>query len=317
MGTFTKSIQRSWSRHFVGQVSAILILTITYATALFTVLSAVTLKEAMFRWGKIGQATVYLQPEISESQKNQILTTLSSKKFIKNVKYISPKQSAIQFEEKYQKLLPKENVEGSFSEFFPSSIYVELAEPIKSAANAEQIERFSFSLKEQFAFVEEVSFGQTWIYKYTRVIEFFEDISLWIGFTLLLASLFVTSNVLKSVLYSRKEELEILEMVGATPLWVFGPHILNCCLLSGISLFFALLLNSYAFSSIAQVFQSTFEQIVWTQNFASTQYLFLMFSALFILLSVFLVNIFGVRGLRSRDPQRRQKKNIYRRKLSL
>jgi|GEM_PF-4732266 len=298
MGSFFRGIRRNWSKHFISQITAIFILSITYGTALFTVFSSVSIKEAIYTWGKVGEATVYLKAEVPDGKIETIRTSIGQRPFIKKVEYISPKASAENFKVKYQGLFPTEVKKDNLSPFFPSSFHIHLRRAISTEAGAQSMKRFGIALKSQFSEVEEVSFGQTWLYRYTKVLDLFENIALWVGVILLIASLFVTSNVLRTVLYSRKQEIEILEMVGATPFWIFAPHVLNALFICSVSFLCALLINSYVFAVASKELSVAFDQLILQKFGLVSHPILLLIMSSGLLIAVFCSTLITVHGLK-------------------
>ncbi|ACL06313.1 protein of unknown function DUF214 [Desulfatibacillum aliphaticivorans] len=68
----------------------------------------------------------------------------------------------------------------------------------------------------KIAGVDEVNFGQAWLEKFSMVAELSRAAAIAIGFLLMAAALSITANTIRLVLYNRRDEIKIMELVGAT-----------------------------------------------------------------------------------------------------
>jgi len=75
--------------------------------------------------------------------------------------------------------------------------------------------------------VDEVQYSQEWIDRIQTVMGAVEIVGLVFGGLLFLAALFIVTNTIKLTIYSRKEEIEILKLVGATNGFVKTPFLIE------------------------------------------------------------------------------------------
>jgi cell division transport system permease protein len=75
--------------------------------------------------------------------------------------------------------------------------------------------------------VDEVQYSQDWIDRIHAVMGVIEMVGLVFGGLLFLAALFIVTNTIKLTIYSRKDEIEILKLVGATNGFVKAPFLIE------------------------------------------------------------------------------------------
>lgn len=93
--------------------------------------------------------------------------------------------------------------------------------------------------------VEDVQFSREWVEKFSALLRFIELAALTIGVFLAAATLFIISNTIRLAVYARKDEIEIMKLVGASDTYIKMPFMLEGVfqgLLGGV-LAFALLLS--------------------------------------------------------------------------
>ena len=80
---------------------------------------------------------------------------------------------------------------------------------------------------ERIGAVDEVQYSQEWVKKIQDVINSVKIIGLVLAGLLFLAALFIITNTIKLTIFSRKDEIEILKLVGATNWFVKAPFLIE------------------------------------------------------------------------------------------
>jgi len=80
---------------------------------------------------------------------------------------------------------------------------------------------------EEITVVDEVHYSQEWIKRFRVIMEAIKIVGMIFGGLLFLAALFIITNTIKLTIYSRKEEIEILKLVGATNRFVKIPFMIE------------------------------------------------------------------------------------------
>jgi cell division transport system permease protein len=83
------------------------------------------------------------------------------------------------------------------------------------------------ALLKRIPLIKEVQYGEEWVKRFTTFMNFMRLVGALLGGFLVLAVIFIVSNTIKLTIYSRKEELELLGLVGATRLFIKAPFLIE------------------------------------------------------------------------------------------
>jgi cell division transport system permease protein len=75
--------------------------------------------------------------------------------------------------------------------------------------------------------VEEIAGGETWIEGYGRALQLVRSAGLGLGVVLALATLLIITNTIRLAVYARRDELEILALVGASRTFLRVPFLIE------------------------------------------------------------------------------------------
>lgn len=215
-----KEFKRSWSQHFIVQLSTLMVLTATF-TVIFSVFSLLgNLKSVLSKWGKDIQVTVFLEEELSKENLSEIEQSLRSLNDFTSVQYINKTEARNRFVKQMPGFAKDVVQDADFSNPFPAS-YQLGGLPSKKINQLPDLAKKISSING----VEDVSYGQEWVDNYSGFLASIAQSGWFLILTLTLGSLFVISNSVRVALSQRREEIEILELVGATPAMIRAPYV--------------------------------------------------------------------------------------------
>jgi len=75
--------------------------------------------------------------------------------------------------------------------------------------------------------VEELGYGSEWLERYASVLDLMRGLAVGIGAVLVLATLLIVGSTIRLAVHARREELEILDLVGASRAFIATPFLLE------------------------------------------------------------------------------------------
>lgn len=202
-------------------------------------------------WKKGVRIMVYLEQGTADAQRLDTRYRLQTVAGIQRIRFIS-KADALE--------LMKQRMQGQTSLLenlrenpLPDAFEVEL---VAASNTPEKIEFLAQRIK-GLPSVADVEYGQQWIERFATFFNLFKLAGYGMGALFFMATVFITANTIRLVLYSRREEIHIMRLVGATDHFIKLPFYFEGLLqgllgsLIGVGLLFA------AFSAIGEQFQET------------------------------------------------------------
>ena len=179
-------------------------------------------------WRKGIRVLVYLEPQATEANRLDLRYQIQQIENVQEIHFISKETALNRLKDqmKNHSSLLENLKENPLPDAFEIRIIDASRELTKVAALAEKIE----SLPQ----VEEVEYGQHWIAKFSHIINIFKFIGYAMGGLFLFATLFIIANTIRLVLYSRKEEIEIMRLVGSNDRFIKTPFYIEGLILSAL-----------------------------------------------------------------------------------
>ena len=185
-------------------------------------------------WGGSMNISVYLAEGVSKNQLQEIEQFLKRQPSVMKYRFVSKEEALQEFKEA---LGPQSKLLSALtSNPLPASFEVQLkSDTHQSALLKELVARL-----EKLTGVHEVQYSEAWIRKFKDILDLVKVIGFIAGGLLALGALFIVTNTIKLTIYSRKEEIEILKLVGATDWFVKAPFIIEGMIQGTVSALVAL-----------------------------------------------------------------------------
>jgi cell division transport system permease protein len=212
----------------------------------FTVFSISLLAQQNFyrqlaQWGDSVKVSVYLKEEALPADASRVEKFLAETGAFSDVRFISKDEALERFKRRMSQHLPGLLTDLESNNPLPTSLEAVIKGGLGGGYKFDDLLGLVNQVK-GLAHVDEVSYGQGWIENYASLLKVFSTTTAVFLFTLLAGSLFVVGNSIRNSVNQRREEIEILELCGATRAMIMWPFVFEGLLMGLFSSVTALLI---------------------------------------------------------------------------
>ena len=182
------------------------------------------------------KVTVYFRDAATPEAMADLRGQLSDDPAVAGVEFLSREQAMTVFRKRF----PSEErlLNGLGENPFPASLIVKIGPRFRtSQAVADLVHRL-----QALPAVEEVLYNQDWIENLAAGLRYLRLLGLLVGTVLALSMVTILANTIRLTLYARREEIEILRLIGATPGFIKTPFLVEGGVLGGLGAGCSLLL---------------------------------------------------------------------------
>jgi len=211
------------------------------------------------RWISSVRMTAFLENSATPEDAQRIAAEFTKRPLVTGAFYVTQQEA----EDRFLGNFPgsKNILEGLPKNPLPSSLELELNPENIDIASLEQLASDMEKLPE----VEEALYGRELFSKLTAFVSILRLMGLMIGLALVVATLFLTANTIRLSLYARREEIGILQLVGATRWFIRWPYLIEGLLQGFLGAAFSILITWLLFRAslgpLADVLTGPFGQI--------------------------------------------------------
>ena len=213
---YKRAIQDIRDHKFLNTVTVITIaisILIVSAFALFFV----NANEIINSWKKGIKIMVYLKSDTPETTISELIQKIQLMEGIQNVRFISKNEA---FQELKKQMRRQSSLFENLKENpLPDAFEIQLK---GSFQNQEKVEMLATKI-ESLSQVDEVEYGQRWLEQFTNFFNLLRFSGYALGGLFFMAALLIVANTSRLVLYSRRDEVEIMRLVGATDSFIKAP----------------------------------------------------------------------------------------------
>jgi cell division transport system permease protein len=225
-----------------------LLSTATIALALFVLgaflLVTTNLERLGAEWSRSAELSVYLTDDVTPDQRRAIEVVLAPGNLIASRDYLSKIDALARFKQTFGDLAS--TIDGLGNNPLPASIEVRLQ---PGAGVAESVEALSAKVRGMPG-VADVRYDRQWLTRLLSAVVVIRGVGLALAAVLTFAAALTVANVVRLGLYARRDELEIMQLVGAPQAYIRGPFVMEGVLQGGIGALLALLVLGVAFFAL-------------------------------------------------------------------
>jgi cell division transport system permease protein len=179
---------------------------------------------------------VYLHDNLSASGISDLQRRLKTEPEVASLVYVSKEQALADFRDQF----PSEQhlLQGLGENPLPASFVVTLGPSFRSSDSVKRWAERTNALPG----VAQIQYSRDWIDNLATVVGYLELAAIAVGSLLSAASVTIIANTIRLTLYARREEIEIMRLIGATGAFIKIPYLLEGAVLGALGATLALVL---------------------------------------------------------------------------
>ncbi|MCB1197337.1 MAG: permease-like cell division protein FtsX [Deltaproteobacteria bacterium] len=261
-----RRMQENPRQHFL----AIFTITICFFLVGSGLMGFYQIKRSLNQMKHLQWVYVYIDTPLDQHQQSNFINQHCAKKWVDLCRYVSAEKAKKLFLGQYPDM--KSSLQALGENPFPVSFEIRLAENLD---DRDQLQDWLNQLK-KINGVSEVDDGGQWLSQWIDLILFLDAMTYVLMILVGIMILGLVSNTIRLLMFSKKDEIGILQLVGATPSMIRTPLLLNAALYGLLGSMLALVflyigylrLNHYistnfsALLSHSFMFMSVFDQVL-------------------------------------------------------
>ncbi len=194
---------------------------------------------------------VYFTLNAEEPSVLELKKTIEQLPEVDKVEYVSRDQALANFKEKWKNnTLILQGLDEIGSNPFPAVLNIKAKEPSQYAGIADYLESKSSSAQGGTNIIDKVNYNQNKLVidRLGRIIPIVQKAGLILAAILVLVGVIITFNTVRLIIYTAKDEISVMKLVGASNSYIRGPFVMSgimCGLVSGILTLGVLALFAY------------------------------------------------------------------------
>lgn len=198
-----------------GVIAAALVLLGMFA------LVVVNLQSLVAGWQQDVHVSAYFQPSLGAEDWAEAKSEIAGRVEVDEVALVSPEEAATWMTER----MPE--VGAVVAELGPSALPASLEITLRAEhRGAAAMDAFAESLAASGRFAE-VDYGREWVARAASFLDLLGMLGVALGVIIAVAALFLVGNTINLVVLARRDELEILRLVGASDSYILGPFVVE------------------------------------------------------------------------------------------
>jgi len=167
-------------------------------------------------WNQGGRVIIYLNNDFTQDMLPGLKAQINTLTQTDTMTYISKAQAL-------DKLKKDMSSQSTFLNTLKNNPLPDALEiRLKSYNSFEKVQKIAKNIK-AIKIVEDVEYGQGWLGRFLKIFNLFKITGYAMCSLFFLIALFITSNTVRLAFYSRKLEIEIMRLVGATETFIKAP----------------------------------------------------------------------------------------------
>ena len=232
-----------WRGRRAGALSTATIALALFVLGGFLVITA-NLQRLGAEWSNSAELSVYLKDDATAAERSAVEAALTPGDVIASRDYVSKADALVRFKQTFGELAGAMDSVGDNP--LPASVEARVR-PGLGASSA--VDELGNRLR-QMPGVADVRYDRQWLTRVMSAIRIVRVVGWMLGAVLTIAAALTVANVVRLALYARRDELEIMQLVGAPQAYIRGPFVMEGVLHGGVGAVLALIGLAVAFYSL-------------------------------------------------------------------
>ncbi|OFW02017.1 MAG: hypothetical protein A3I61_00675 [Acidobacteria bacterium RIFCSPLOWO2_02_FULL_68_18] len=207
-------------------------------------------------WSSAAEFSVYLRDDATSEERGAIEAAIDGSGAILARQYVSKADALTRFRREFAELASL--TEGFDDNPFPASVEVRVAPEAEADGRAEAIVRRVAALPG----VADVRYDREWLTRVASGLAAIRGVGLALALVMALAAAVTVASVVRLGLHTRRDELEIMHLVGSPMTFIRGPFVAEGVLQGGVGALLALGLLWLGFVAVSSFWDGAFAVLV-------------------------------------------------------
>ena len=251
-----KAGMQNFIRNATLAVAAIAVMVITLSIILFSVIANATFNNTIQQINDKIDISVYLEDDVTTEQKDQLISDLQAIPNVREVTYLSKEDALAAYKEQNKDNLDLLLAISQADNPLPATIQVKPRDPNKIS----DIQAYLDKPEVKELQSDETSYSgdrRTALDNITSATKFMRQAGLVGVIIFAFVSMLIIFNTIRMAIFNRRDELQIMRLLGASTSYIRGPFIVETVLYGIVSAIVSIVLCNIIFSVADSAFQAT------------------------------------------------------------
>jgi cell division transport system permease protein len=219
----------------------------------------VNVNDLLASWKQEIRMVAYLRDDVADDRIRSLEQTLGKLPGVKEIHFISKDEAMARLRRQMKHRISV--LEGLRDNPLPASFEIQLEPARQTWGHVDTLADEIMTFSE----IEDVACAEAWLQRFSGFMGFFRLSSLVVGCLVFATTVFVCANTIRLTLYAKRQELEIMRLVGATDGFIKTPFYVQGLMEGLLGAMAALGLLFLAYRLFIFRIQSS-EALLWTSN---------------------------------------------------
>jgi len=237
-------------------VAAIAVMVTTLTIVLFSVIASATFNNTIEQLTDKIDVSVFLTDEVTEEQRTKLISELESQENVQSVEYRSKEEALEEYKKQNQDNLDLLLAISQTDNPLPASLRIKPKDPEKLQELKPFLERADIKALQS----EETSYSgdrKEAIDKITSTTDFFQKAGIISVALFTVISMLIIFNTIRMAIFNRRDELNIMRLLGASTSYIRGPFIVETALYGVVAALISVLICGTLFTLSSSTFEAS------------------------------------------------------------